>query len=568
MNTIKNPITGRDKLVIQDDGVYDAITGAKVGIIENGVVKSVYTGAAWAVVVQGEGGDSIDLSFITATAGDILSGKVGADENGNPVVGSIPMRESMTLTPGTKDQTVAAGIYLSGALTVKGDANWTEENIAEGVSMWGKVGTFKGGMEFYKCSSVDTANKSWSGYKAVLTEGVYTFEESITAGLSYTAVTPVIERVYTADALCEIKSLYNGIPVDGLVFYAPLSEAKTTAETGQTLNVSGNPVYEEINGVPCAYFDGSSGLSCYDTRLPEGSNPVSISIWANQKQIQSGYRQLITYGEWSANSAVALCYIDGAIGYGFHTYDCTPFDNSDVGKWHHFLLTSNGEQNRFYIDGNFAGEWIHQRNTVPEQITIGRRDSTDTYFHGFLAGCRIYNRVLTDAEIKKLAGEFEPYAGIVTPYDATANEYGDWKISSLTELHSGHAPWKAFGDFDTGHEWHSDWRGSLSSDNNEWIQWQNTRYMIRVDEYTLVNRSNGGCHALDWTFEGSNDGEHWTVLDTVSRDSASTGESLTRQIPQENRGEYSYHRINITRSDDNYVTIGLITAKGEFTREI
>ena len=30
------------------------------------------------------------------------------------------------------------------------------------------------------------------------------------------------------------------IPTDGLVFYAPLAEDKATAETGQTLNYTGN----------------------------------------------------------------------------------------------------------------------------------------------------------------------------------------------------------------------------------------------------------------------------------------------------------------------------------------
>jgi hypothetical protein len=218
----------------------------------------------------------------------------------------------------------------------------------------------------------------------------------------------------------------------GAVFDAPLASNASSAVTGQALTTSGNVTYSTVDGIPCVTLDGSSGLSCSDAGLPGGSNPVSISIWANQKQIQSGYRQLITYGTWSANSAVALCYVNGAIGYGFHTYDCTPFDNSDVGKWHHFLLTSTGEQNQFYIDGKFAGEWIHQRNTVPGQITIGRRDSTNTYFHGFLAGCRIYDRVLTDDEILTLSKEFIPsllYStstgfddmGFAVPYDMASD---------------------------------------------------------------------------------------------------------------------------------------------------
>jgi hypothetical protein len=34
-------------------------------------------------------GSKVDLSFVTADAGDILAGKVGADKNGNPVTGTI-----------------------------------------------------------------------------------------------------------------------------------------------------------------------------------------------------------------------------------------------------------------------------------------------------------------------------------------------------------------------------------------------------------------------------------------------------------------------------------------------
>ena len=182
-----------------------------------------------------------DLSFITATASDILSGKIGVDKDGNQVNGTIQTvtatlsgnivtvpaghiaqeqiltvtemaepsvsanvvtipvgynktqktktvaeagqttvsgnvvttpvgyvkterkttvgtaKGAETITPGTADKTIASGTYLTGALTFKGDANWTEENIAEGVSMWGKIGTYKGGtsgMDFYKCAAV------------------------------------------------------------------------------------------------------------------------------------------------------------------------------------------------------------------------------------------------------------------------------------------------------------------------------------------------------------------------------------------------------------------------------
>ncbi|MBO5968596.1 MAG: hypothetical protein J6S14_08880 [Clostridia bacterium] len=49
-----------------------------------------------------------------------------------------------TWTPGTSDQSIAAGTYLSGKQTIKGDANLIAANIKEGVSIFGKTGTLSG----------------------------------------------------------------------------------------------------------------------------------------------------------------------------------------------------------------------------------------------------------------------------------------------------------------------------------------------------------------------------------------------------------------------------------------
>ena len=45
-----------------------------------------------------------------------------------------------TITPTTTDQTIAAGQYLTGAQTIKGDANLVSENIISGKSIFGVSG--------------------------------------------------------------------------------------------------------------------------------------------------------------------------------------------------------------------------------------------------------------------------------------------------------------------------------------------------------------------------------------------------------------------------------------------
>lgn len=88
------------------------------------------------------GGSTVDLSFVTAGAKDILSGAVGASSSGSPVYGSISKKSAATYTPGTSNQTIAAGLYLSGVQTIKGDSNLAAANIRAGKSIFGKAGSF------------------------------------------------------------------------------------------------------------------------------------------------------------------------------------------------------------------------------------------------------------------------------------------------------------------------------------------------------------------------------------------------------------------------------------------
>lgn len=109
------------------------------------------------------GGDSVDLSFITAEANRILTGYKGANQNGEEVNGSIPIVSGSTITPGTSQKTaIAAGNYANDAIYVAGDPDLIAANIKKGVSIFGKVGTFEG---FVPGTGDVYYNGSWgSGY--------------------------------------------------------------------------------------------------------------------------------------------------------------------------------------------------------------------------------------------------------------------------------------------------------------------------------------------------------------------------------------------------------------------
>ena len=76
-----------------------------------------------------------------ATSDKILSGYT-AYVKGNTITGSIPSKGAATYTPGTVNQTIASGQYLSGVQTIKGDANLVAANIAKGKTIFGVSGTY------------------------------------------------------------------------------------------------------------------------------------------------------------------------------------------------------------------------------------------------------------------------------------------------------------------------------------------------------------------------------------------------------------------------------------------
>lgn len=75
----------------------------------------------------------------TQTAGYVAAGTKSATKQ-------LTTQAAKTITPSTADQTaVASGVYTTGAITVKGDANLKAENIAKGASIFGITGTHAGG---------------------------------------------------------------------------------------------------------------------------------------------------------------------------------------------------------------------------------------------------------------------------------------------------------------------------------------------------------------------------------------------------------------------------------------
>lgn len=97
-----------------------------------------------------------------ATAESMQLG-VSAYVKGQRVVGTAPIQAAKTVTPTTTEQTaVASGSFTSGAVKVAGDANLVADNIKEGVSIFGVVGTLAGGQVYQTGSDGETSTLSYN----------------------------------------------------------------------------------------------------------------------------------------------------------------------------------------------------------------------------------------------------------------------------------------------------------------------------------------------------------------------------------------------------------------------
>lgn len=100
-------------------------------------------------------GASADLA-----SNKILSGYAAYNNDGALIAGNIPSKAAATYTPTTSNQTISAGQYLSGAQTIKGDANLIAANIKAGVSLFGLTGTHQGGQISYTETDNEAGGKT------------------------------------------------------------------------------------------------------------------------------------------------------------------------------------------------------------------------------------------------------------------------------------------------------------------------------------------------------------------------------------------------------------------------
>ena len=242
---------------------------------------------------------------------------------------------------------------------------------------------------------------TWSGYKAVLTDGGYVFSETSTAGLRYQGgFTPQVGTIYSQDAKVKVAQLMEAtaaIPQDGLVFWMPF-DGSTEARLGSVAPASdsytGNITYETHGGI--TYANVSNML--YKTKLGGDSGinyPCTIIAYV---KIDSGCAQgvMIDFkapGDYYSAGSSSLSYYNGAINSDFPV---------ETGKFHFYChrqtavraysVTWDNATKEHTLGSDFSafGYMYIGGNTAMPKLTGGFFDVA------------VYDRVLTDAEVTAL----------------------------------------------------------------------------------------------------------------------------------------------------------------------
>lgn len=135
----------------------DVVT-VPAGYYASSATKSVGTATLAAPSISVNSSTGVITATVTQTAGYVSAGSASDTE-------SLSVQAAQTITPGTSNQTIAAGKYLTGAQTILGDADLISSNIKSGANIFGVSGAANV-VDTTIATSAASAAEIMNGYKA------------------------------------------------------------------------------------------------------------------------------------------------------------------------------------------------------------------------------------------------------------------------------------------------------------------------------------------------------------------------------------------------------------------
>lgn len=286
----------------------------------------------------------VDTEDATAAAGNILSGKT-AYVDGSKLTGNIPSKSAATYTPGTIDQSIAVGQYLSGEQIIKGDANLTEENIKRGVSIFGTRGIV---------DEVEFADDGLGTFYAKPTEG----ENPVPMNVFE------IETYYVEDTVKQPEKLWDFTTWAGSDEYNNIDSDVAVDKDGNVYSYA-NPRYNnDYHGI--LVKASSDGELIWSKNAFYGENESVVTDKDGNVYFNQGTGRVVKCAPdgtkiWDVSQGSGHSYSlgvndDGVVCYGrysslyFHKPDGTLIQSNSASNYVHSIVAdSNGD---FYVNAN------------------------------------------------------------------------------------------------------------------------------------------------------------------------------------------------------------------------
>lgn len=170
--------------------------------------------------------------------------------------------------------------------------------------------------------------------------------------------------------------------------------------------------------------------------LHASTSDLTISTWIKPANVSVGAKYIVANSglgggviPWALeinNTAGRVGYAQNGVGGGL--LRITGGTTLQVGKWYHIVATRKFNSTldwpaRVYVNGVLDGTGTIQRaGTTNQTVAIGRLGlANSNFFNGEVADLRVYNRQLTDQEVKALYNGYPTYNGLISRWFLDGN---------------------------------------------------------------------------------------------------------------------------------------------------
>ena len=223
------------------------------------------------------------------------------------------------------------------------------------------------------------------------------------------------ENVKGTEGKKEVKTATANKSLDflkkGLVAYYPFNgNAKDESGNGNAGIVNGASIIEDRHEKPdqAYFFDGQNDGISLPAALQNDGKTFTISLWLRADSLGAGGgadRRLVNTGNTTftllLTTVLTATWYPGPSNGGLVSNEIT------LGKWHHFVFTVKDLESQTFFNSSLKSEAKLPNPMHINQWLLGSSyKGHGMHFHGAIDDVRIYNRALSEAEVKALF-EFE-----------------------------------------------------------------------------------------------------------------------------------------------------------------